>query len=155
MTILRRVLIDPALHVHESEPADPQLQRLWFATLRKPWSCLAIVPADASVALGDVPELLLAVGQEHGARQVRLVNGRGAQLADVHRVVSSLRLTSPSECVMVAVDAFADSPAAVPIVCAASAALLVVRVGESHMEAARQTVETIGRDRIIGAIVLA
>ena len=46
------------------------------------------------------------------------------------------------------------NPAAIPIARATSAALLVVRVGESRLAAARSTIEAVGRERLLGSVVL-
>jgi hypothetical protein len=130
-------------------------QRLWFATRQKDWSSIAIIPSDASIDGHAIAESLASTGQVHGARAVTLLDARGVQLDTVHQFVDSLQaMTARGEWVIVPVDPVGDNPTAIPIVQATSGALLVVRLGESLLGAARTAVDTIGRDRFLGSIVV-
>ena len=136
-------------------PSDSDLQRLWFTTRQQGWSSLAIIPSDAAVDAGRVAESLVATGRLYGERTVSLLNARGAQLTGVHDLVDLLGvMTGRGEWVIVPVDPIEDSPSAVPIVRATSAAILVVRLGESLLNSARTAIEAIGRERFLGSIVL-
>jgi hypothetical protein len=136
-------------------PDHGDWERLWFATRQKAWSSLAIIPSDPGVDAGSIAESLVATGRVHGERTVSLLNARGVQLGGVHRLVDTLgAMTARGEWVIVPVDPIADNPNAVPIVQAASAALLVLRLGESRLNAARAAIEVVGRDRFLGSIVL-
>jgi hypothetical protein len=136
-------------------PDHSDWERLWFATRQKAWSSLAIIPSDRTVDAESIAKSLVATGRIHGERPVSLLNGRGVQLGGVHRLADTLgAMTARGEWVIVPVDPIADNPNAVPIVQAASAALLVVRLGESRLASSRTAIETIGRDRFLGSIVL-
>ena len=63
-------------------------------------------------------------------------------------------MTARGEWVIVAVDPIADHPSVVPLVRAASAALLVVRLGESSLASAQAAIDTVGRTRFLGSVVL-
>jgi hypothetical protein len=134
---------------------DSDWQRLWFSTRQRAWSSLAIIPNDEGVEVGVVAETLVATGQLHGERPVRLLDAKGAQLGDVHRLIDALgEMTGRGDWVIVPVDAIAQNPSAVPIVQATSAALLVVRLGESLLTPARHAIDVVGRERFLGSIVL-
>ena len=142
-------------NVNSGRASESDWQRLWFAMLDKPWSSLAIIPTDAGVEAGRVGEALVAVGQMHGERPVRLLNAEGVPLDAVRRVVGDLSaMTRRGESVVVVIDPLAQNPAAIPIARATSAALLVVRVGESRLASARSTIEAVGRDHLLGSLVL-
>jgi hypothetical protein len=134
---------------------DTDWQRLWFATREHQWSSLAIIPSDNGIDVRDVAASLVETGRAHGQRPVNLVSGIGVRLEGVHQVVDSIgAMTSLGNWVIVPVDPIADNPSALPIVHAASAALLVVRLGESQLGSARATIEAIGRARFLGSVVL-
>ena len=134
---------------------DTDWQRLWFVTRQRDWSSLAIVPSDPGIDVGPVAEALVATGRIHGERPVGLLRATGAQLADVHRLTESLSaMTARGEWVIVPVDSVSDNPTAVPIVQATSAALLVVRLGESLLPSAHAAINAIGREHFLGSFVI-
>ena len=130
-------------------------QRLWVTTRQQAWSSLAIIPCDREVDITKVAESLVAAGRLHGERPVSVLNATGAHLDDVRKLVDSLgAMTGRGEWVVIAVDPIADNPSVVPLVRAASAALLVVRLGGSLIASARSAIETVGRTRFLGSVVL-
>jgi hypothetical protein len=131
------------------------LQRLWFATARKPWTSLAIVPAESGLPADEVAEALVAVGRRHGARSVRSLSAVGAGPGDVQTVIESVRaMTGQGDYVVIAVDPIAQNPAAMPIVGATSGVLMVVRLGATRLSSARNLVRAVGPERLLGGIVL-
>jgi hypothetical protein len=134
---------------------DDDWQRLWFSTREHAWSSLAIIPSDGGVDVGRVAEALVATGRLHGERQVSLLNAKGTQLGDVHRLIDELGvMTGRGDWVIVPVDAIEVNPSSVPIAQATSASLLVVRLGESMLTSARNAIEVVGRERLLGSIVV-
>ncbi len=130
-------------------------ERLWFATRQKAWSSLAIIPSDRGVSAGSVAESLVATGQMHGERPVKVLNAQGVQLAGVHQLMDTLAaMTGRGDWVIVPVDPIAENPNAVPIVQATSGALLVVNLGESLLTSARTAIEAVGREHFLGSIVV-
>ena len=134
---------------------DIDWQRLWFATRERQWTSLAIIPSDSGIDARRIAESLVETGRIHGERPVSLLSGVGVQLAGVHQIVDSIgEMNARGDWVVVPVDPISDNPSAVPIVHAASTALLVVRLGESLLGSARATIEIIGRERFLGSVVL-
>jgi hypothetical protein len=137
-----------------SVPGD-DWQRLWFSTREHDWNSLAIIPSDGGVEVGRVAEALVATGRLYGERQVRLLDAKGTQLGDVHRLIEELgMMTGRGDWVIVPVDAVEVNPSSVPIAQATSASLLVVRLGESLLKSARSAIDVVGRERLLGSIVL-
>jgi hypothetical protein len=142
-------------NVVTSLASDPNMQRLWFSMLRFSWSSLAIVPTDAEYETSQLMEALVEVGRQHGAKPIRQVSGVGAALGDVQALTRSIReITDFGAYAVVSLDPIAQNPAALHIARATSGVLLAVRIGESLVASARSTVDAVGRDRIIGSIVL-
>jgi hypothetical protein len=133
---------------------DGDWQRLWFS-LTRPWTSLAVVPADPETPAWTVAEGLLAVGRRSGKRAVHLLNATDARLEDIESVIEAVNaMTHRGDLVLVAVNPIASHPASLPIIRATSAALLVVRLADSHLADARNTVRAIGQDRVLGSVVL-
>jgi hypothetical protein len=141
--------------VSKAPPPDTDWQRLWFSTRQKPWKSLALIPGDLGVDVGRVAEGLVTTGRLHGEKSVTLLDAKGVRLENVQQLIDTLaEMTGRGEWVIVPVDPIAKNPSAVPVVRAASGALLVVRLGESLLTSARSIIEIVGRDRLIGSIVL-
>lgn len=135
--------------------AENGWQRLWFSLLQRPWSSLVIVPCDAGPPALPVAEALVAVGRLHGEPAVRMLNAEGMRLGDVRALLEDLRAAAGSgELVVIPVDPIDQNPVAIAVAHAASATLLVVRLGTSRLAAARRTIELVGRERLIGSLAL-
>lgn len=132
----------------------PALQRIWFATMQKLWTSLAVVPVDAFAASSRVPELLVEAGQHQDDRTVSYVDTRGVQLQDVQAFLTQLRLADQHNALIVALDPLRANPAAEPLLRGASAALLVVRRGKSQLSDVRHAIHLIGSERLIGIVDL-
>jgi hypothetical protein len=139
-----------------SQPAgNNDWQRIWFAIQQHPWSSLALVPSDSRINVRKVAEGLVATGRLQGERPVGLIDATGVQLGDIQQVLTALASASErSEHTVVPVDAIIDNPSAIAIVQATTVALLVVRLGESHLASAQTTLDAIGRNRFVGSIVV-
>jgi hypothetical protein len=130
-------------------------QRLWVTSRQQAWNSLAVIPSDGGIDIAKVAESLVAAGRLHGERTVTLLNATGAHLDDVRKLVENLgAMTGRGEWVIVAVDPIEENASVVPLVRAASAALLVVRLGESLITSARAAIDTVGRTRFLGSVVL-
>ena len=193
-----------------ADPAGLDLERLWFAMLRRrDWSSLAVVPADTATSVTTIARNLAAVGEHYLGRRVgfiipadvasmdqllsvktplRALGGRPAgdlepvtaPAADapappeavesaIARVVSRTWSSLPAHRsdlgdlqatpaaparVVVALEPVVSNPFGIAIALAADAVLLCITLGETRLDAARQTVEAIGAERFIGCAVV-
>jgi hypothetical protein len=130
-------------------------QRIWLAARRREWNSLAIVPSHPGIDVKRVAERLAATGRVHGERPVSVVDSVGVELSNVGQVIDSVEaLSDRGECVLVPVDPVAENPATLAIIRAMSATLLVVRLGESQLATVQHVIDTIGRERVLGSLVL-
>jgi hypothetical protein len=156
----------------------PELQELWFACRRHEWRSLAVVstvPRSSTFpivqALGEVADLL-------HAGTVRVRCAEAVELPDIAYLVMEMSGRNPSpvlgpaapriprsalppqdpaggeQLLIVAVDSVVSAPMVLPVVLAADAVLLCVELGVTDLGAARHSVELIGRERIIGTVVV-
>ena len=134
---------------------DNEWQRVWFSIRHQGWSSLALVPSHAGIDMNKVAELLAATARRQGERPVHVVSGVGASLESMETILSSVRTaTDRGDWVLVPVDAIGDSPIAVPIVRATSAALMVLNLGESLLASVQLALTSVGRERFLGSIIL-
>ncbi|HTP30288.1 MAG TPA: hypothetical protein VMK12_32110 [Anaeromyxobacteraceae bacterium] len=135
--------------------APAALQQLWFATLRSPWSSLAIVPAHPGCRAREIAQALTEVGTAHTGKPVRLVGAEQIELkqsADLIHEIESQVLAGTR--VIVALDPVVQNSAGIAIALAADAVLLAVVLERGDLASARRTVDLIGSQRIIGSVVL-
>jgi hypothetical protein len=138
-----------------SESSEADWHGLWFSTVRQGFKSIAIVPVDWDLAPERLAQALADAGRLQGVTSVRRINAVKAQPTDVRGVTESIReLTHRGTSLVVAVDPVVHSPAALPIACATDAFILVVRIGESSVASVRQTINAIGRHRLVGSIVI-
>jgi hypothetical protein len=141
--------------VKEAPAPNSDWQRLWFSAREHDWNSLALVPGDSGVDVVQVAETLATTGRLYGEKAVTVLNGRGVQLTNVHQLIDTLGvMTGRGDWVIVPVDAVSENPSSIPIVQATSAALFVVRLGESFLSSARSAIEAVGRERFLGSIVI-
>jgi hypothetical protein len=134
---------------------DNEWQRIWFSLRQHAWMSLALVPTDVGIDVLKVGETLSATGRLQGERPVTLIDATGVQLADVRDVIASIAAaTDRGEWSIVPVDPIGENPSTIRVVQATSAALLVVRLGESRLTSAQGTIEAVGRVRFLGSLAL-
>jgi hypothetical protein len=116
---------------------------------------LALEPTNSTIDVVMAAEALAATARRQGERPVRVINGTGLDLENLQMTIDLVTEgTARGDWVIVPSDPITDNPAAIALVQATSAALLVVRLGESLMAAAEGTLDSVGRDRFLGSIVL-
>jgi|RhiMethySRZTD1v2_1073278.scaffolds.fasta_scaffold374995_2 hypothetical protein len=129
--------------------------RIWVSIRQHGWTSLALLPTHGGLNVLRLAETLAATGRLQGQRPVTVIDGTGARLEAVGRLLESIDdAVERGAWVVVPVDALADNPTSIAIVQGTSAVLLIVRLGESSLGTARDILETVGRDRFLGSVVL-
>ena len=164
----------PSMTVSSKLPPK-ELQELWFSTRKRSWSTLAVIATNESSWGVRIAEGLRDVAELTG-RRARTLRGNDLSLGDIASLVinmqvspadrqassvwtsSSARPSGPGdlgdEILLVALPSVASNPLVLPAALAAEAVLLVVELGHTELESARHTVELVGRDRLIGCVLV-
>jgi len=154
------------------------VQELWFATRRREWKSLCIMPASPGPSVLGIARALAEVGQITRRIKIRIVNAEGMDLAAIADLVttmmdeslaplqsttawtsSSVRsselapITHGSPAI-IAIESVITNPLVLPVALAADAVLLAVTQEQSDLRSARHSIELIGRDRLIGAVMV-
>ncbi len=135
---------------------DLASQLLWLATQQRTWRSLAVVGASEGVQTLEVANMFAKLawwyrGQPSSVADFRDLTLRlvDHQLRDVSHQLESDPIT-----IVIALRSIFENPTVVPVATAVDAAILCVHMGVTKMRSARQTVDTIGRDRFLGTIVI-
>jgi hypothetical protein len=141
------------------------VQELFFATLRREWSSLVLVPTHPGGGAAWVAEALADVAASLDGRAVR-ITPHGALLAPTRELIPDLTVESPVRSLkpgsdrwrggqtIIAIDPVTSNPGGIAVALAADAVLLCVELGKTSIAVARRTIELIGRERFIGCVVL-
>jgi hypothetical protein len=130
-------------------------QRVWFALRQQPWTSLALVSTHEDIDILAVAEALAATGRQVGERPVTVKDATGVELSAIQTVIEDINVAKDrDEWALVPVDPIPRNAAAIAVVRATSAAVLVIRLGESLMSDAQSTLEDVGRDRFVGTIIV-
>jgi hypothetical protein len=166
---------DPELRVPSLPPIH--MQELWFATRRRPWRSLAVIPADAAHSAAGIARALAEVGGFIGMKPVHFIDAQGMDLAALATLVmelgdrassSSWTMNAPArpgagwdpssvaseKATVVALESVVANPLVLPVALAADAVLLTIELHATPLEEARRTVEMIGRERVVGSVLL-
>jgi hypothetical protein len=130
-------------------------QRLWLATQRRPWTTLALVPIGE-----DAPTPLLAlelaeVGRRHRGGTIVASDATLVSLSTLQTELDAL--TERARCAeraIVALPPLLGSPAGLALAQAADAVILCVALGSSAIAEAEQILDEVGRDRVLGSVIL-
>jgi hypothetical protein len=150
-------LLDRHVVAIPTVPALPPsaVQELWFATQRRPWLTLAMLAPEATPGVCALATAFVAVGRLTHTGEVDMLSTQGAKLREVSwHLLAMTQAQQRGARLVVAADPVVTSPVALPLVRAADAALLVVTLGESGLAAAIRTIEVVGRERILGCVLL-
>jgi hypothetical protein len=135
---------------------DLTSQLLWLATQQRAWRSLAVVGADESVETIEVANMFAKLAWWYRGQPSSVADFRDLTLRLVDHQLRDVaqQLESDPVTIVIALRSIFENPTVVPVASAVDAAVLCVRIGVTKMASARRTVDTIGRDRFIGTIVV-
>jgi hypothetical protein len=137
-----------------------ELQELWFSTLRAEWSSLAVVPAHAGGSAYEIARALAEVGTRHRGSPVRLVKADAEDLLQTAQLVDNLSRSAAQTtvrrggAVIVAMEPVVKNPLGMAVALAVDAILVTIELGVTDLASARRTIELLGRDRLLGCVVI-
>jgi hypothetical protein len=134
---------------------DVRLQKLWLATQRKRWRSLAIVAGSKLVDTLVVAETLAKIAWWYRGQPSCVFDLRDLSLRLVeYQVSEARRQVEAGALVVISLRSIFENPTTVPIAQGAEAVVLCVGLGKTMFADAEATIAEIGRERVIGSIVL-
>jgi hypothetical protein len=147
------VVRDPAAPMSAMD--DLRLQKLWLATQRRPWSSLAVIGTSKSTDTLPVAEMLAKIAWWYRGQPSCVFDLRDLSLRLVEYQLNQVQAQIEAGTrVFIALRSIFENPTAVPIGRQADAVVLCTVVGQTDLRAADQTITQLGRDRVLGSIVL-
>lgn len=139
-------------------PSDPALSRaaelIWVAAQRSTWSSLALVPAEPGISVGPIAAALAAVGGAQRGEPVQYLDLRGVGFADSRPAAETLADRAAPSRLVAALDCPLDSQAAQLLASAANLCVLVVAKDRTDLAQARRLVDSLGKERLLGAVII-
>jgi hypothetical protein len=129
------------------------VQRLWFATLKKEWSSLAVLPSHPGGSAEPIAKALARVAALQKDSSIKLIDASGTDLAGASRLI--IEMTShvaQGGLAIVVLDSIISNPAGIPVALAADAALLTVELKQADIDTGRRTLELLGEAKFVGAV---
>jgi hypothetical protein len=138
---------------HNADLLPTDIQRLWFATLKKEWSSLAVLPAHVGGSAAPIGKALAKVAALQKDSSIKLISAEGADLSGASRLI--IEMTShvaQGGLAIVVLDSIISNPAGIPVALAADAALLCVELGHADVDSGRRTMQLLGENKFVGAV---
>jgi hypothetical protein len=134
---------------------DVRLQKLWLGVDRKDWRSLAVLGTSRNLETLEVAGLLAQLAWRYRGQPSRVFDLRDLSMRLLDYEVQEMRAQLESGMrLVIPLRSIFENPTAGPIARQADATLICIALGESSFKAADETIAAVGRDRIIGAIVL-
>ncbi len=149
-------LVRPASRAELTGLPSRELQELWFATLRRPWQTLALVPTQRADSVLSLAKALATIGQMHRGSALQIISTEGMGLSELSDLLSSLQ-APPRPGVpgrLIVIEPITTNPLGTAIALACDAALLCVEYGDTRLDDASRTLEQIGRNHFVGCTVM-
>ena len=150
---------DEPLALAAAQQANPrlpaELQQLWFTLLRHRWSTLVVMPAHAGGSSLALARALAEVGRLHRGSRPMLIDARGADLGRAPSLIMDMTThVDNGGLVLVAADPVVENQLGIPLALAANAVLLSVTLGTATHGSVEQTLELVGRHRVLGCVTM-
>ena len=130
---------------------------LWYQLTARSWSTLALVALDDGARTWRIAQALVHVADKdpRPLKAVNVVGASPARVAALANVLSPERLQAPANRprFVLAVDSPLENPPAVVLLSACDVVVLCLERGRSRIPDGQRTVELIGRERIMGAVL--
>jgi hypothetical protein len=134
---------------------DVALQKLWLNTQTRPWRSLAVVPSGPEVETLAVATLLAKIAWSYRGQPTAVLDLRDLTLRMVeHRLRELGEQLAHGERVFIALRAISQNPTTIAVTRMSDAAVLCLRLGDSRIRAASDTIEEIGRKKFLGSVVV-
>jgi hypothetical protein len=133
---------------------DVRLQKLWLGLEQRRWRSLAVLGASRTLATYPIAELLAQLAWRYRGQPSSVVDLRDLSMRLIDYQAAEIRAQVASGTrLIVALRSIFENPTASSIAKHADGVLLCVALGETSLREAEETIDAVGRERVIGSIV--
>jgi hypothetical protein len=134
---------------------DARLQKLWLATQRREWRSLAVIGAGEGVETLKVSEMLAQIAWAYRGQPSCVFDLRdlGLRLTDYQMREVQTEVEAGVRALL-ALRSTSENPTAIPLAQLADAVVICIDLTKTRFDAAERTIAEIGRDRVLGSILV-
>jgi hypothetical protein len=134
---------------------DVRLQQLWLATQQWEWRSLAVIGAGRAMDTMPIADLFAKIAWWYRGEPARVFDLRDLSLRLVEHELGAVRAQVDAGArPIIALRSIFENPTAIPIARLADAVVVCIRLGYTEFKAAERTIAAVGRERILGSVVL-
>jgi len=134
---------------------DVRLQKFWLAIDRHRWQSLSVIAASAAVDTYALAELLAQLAWRYHGQPSNVFDLRDLSMRLVDYELREMRAQIASGTrLVVALRSIFENPTAAPVAKQTDAALICIVLGKTTLKDVRETTAAVGRDAVIGSVVL-
>jgi hypothetical protein len=134
---------------------DVRLQKLWLALERRTWHSLAVLGASRSINSLHIAEMIAQLAWRYRGQPSSVSDLRDLSMRLIDYEVREMRAQVASGTrLVVALRSVFENPTAAPIAKHVDGVLLIIAVDNTKFKEAEETIVAVGRDRVLGTILL-
>jgi hypothetical protein len=134
---------------------DLRLQKLWLSVERREWRSLAVLSASKGLETLQVAELIAQLAWRYRGQPSSVCDLRDLSIRLIEYEVQEMRAQIESGTrLVVALRSIFENPTASAVSRQTDAVLLCIALGETNLKAAEESIAAVGRDRVLGSILL-
>jgi hypothetical protein len=160
LALTKRIEIEsaesPSSRLIARAPPPHDVSALWYVLVSRPWTSLAVVSPDDGSKAWRLAERFLEVARQNQSSvftAVNILNLNVERAASIAHAVSVVTAVGQRKRFVMAIDSPLENPIAIRVLSACDAVLLLLEKGRSRIPDAQRTVELVGRERLIGAVL--
>jgi len=148
-----------------------ELQELWFSLMSRNWRSLAFVPAREGGSSLQLARKFVSIGKSIQGATLALLEGAQLDLETAAKMTQQLQGTRasawattspggagaaifPDARIIVALDAVLENALSIPVALATDGVVLVVESGVTTTAQMEHSLQLLGRDRVLGAVMV-
>jgi hypothetical protein len=134
---------------------DVRLQKLWLGVEKRGWRSLAVLAANQSVETIQLAELLAQLAWRYRGQPSAVCDLRDLSMRLIDYQVREMRAQVESGVrLVVSLRSIFENPTSAAVAKETDGVLLCIALGETKMREAEETIAAVGREYLIGSVVL-
>jgi hypothetical protein len=134
---------------------DVRLQKLWLSVEKRQWRSLSVLAASNAIETLRVAELIAELAWRYRGQPSSVSDLRDLRIRLLDYEAQEMRTQIENGTrLVVALRSIFENPTAAPIARQTDAILLCIALGETAFKSAEETLAAVGRERVMGTIVL-
>jgi hypothetical protein len=134
---------------------DVRLQKLWLSVEKRQWRSLSVLAASTSIDTLRIAELIAELAWRYRGQPSSVSDLRDLRIRLLEYEAQEMQTQMESGTrLVVALRSIFENPTAGPIAKQTDAVLLCIALGETNFKSAEETIAAVGRERVLGSIVL-